>query len=200
MNLRCSSIVERGVASPLAVGARTMACRELGSEMFGPVRGLSLGDFARVSMTPSSPGWWKSVPAAAGWYAIETNAPISTFLAAAEPRMPSKNYKLAARASNSSVLITCGLAIVPSSAGARFVVYSGEHANLKARAREHTHGDKGTGCLCLSQYEDLCAFDWSFLFLEFIRHIDGCTDNKMLRTILEQRWRVENGWPILCSQ
>ncbi len=97
-------------------------------------------------------------------------------------------------------LIKNGAAITPSVEGGTFIVYFGEHGDLKARAREHTHGHKGTGCLCLSQYEDACRYQWKFYFRTCERHAPGSAGNKMLRTFLEQKWRGENGWPVLCTE
>ena len=83
---------------------------------------------------------------------------------------------------------------------ALFVVYSGEHESLKSRAREHTHGDKGTACICLSQYESLCGYQWEFHYRTCEEHAPGSNGNKMLRTYLEQKWRGEHGWPIFCAK
>ena len=165
-----------------------------------PIRKLSLTDFSRVPMTASAAGWWNEVPAKPGWYAIETDAPVSTLQAALSPREVGKRYNLAARVTKATFLIERGLAITPTEPGSSYVVYAGEHANLKSRAREHTHGNKGTGCLCLSQYADIGAFQWTFNFLSFERHVPGHSDNKLLRTLLEQKWRAENGWPVLCAE
>lgn len=165
-----------------------------------PVRPLRLGEFTRVEMTLSGAEWWSSVPARPGWYAIETNAPLSELESAPAPGKAGKNYSFPDRLGKAKLLLQLGLAITPATAGAAYVVYSGEHANLKARAREHSKGDKGTGCLCLSQYANLCNFRWDFLYLEFERHLVGHSDDKNVRTLLEQGWRAENGWPVMCSK
>lgn len=165
-----------------------------------PIPPLSLATFLRSPMSLSTPNWWESIPAVPGWYAIETDAPLSIVLRQAPPPEGAKHYNLRRRTSDASFLLTKGLAISPSSSSPRYVIYSGEHANLKARAREHTHGHTGTGCLCLHQYKPLHRYDWVFLFRTCDEHSPGCEGNKALRIFLEQQWRGANGWPVLCKQ
>ena len=160
---------------------------------------LSLAEFSIVPMTLAARDWWGNVPAVPGWYAVETNAPISVIGKLPLPKLEGKHYKIADRFKSAKFLLDNGLAIAPNDKGA-FIVYSGEHGNLKARAREHTHGDKGTGCMCLSQYKALWRFQWRFYFRTCEEHVQGSCGNKALRTYLEQQWRGENGWPILCKQ
>lgn len=164
------------------------------------IRSLALKDFSRISMNLSSPGWWSEVPTEPGWYAIETNTPFNVLTSPSVPSDLGKRYNIASRIQSAKFLIKSQLAITPSKPDLHYVVYSGEHGNLKARAREHTHGKKGTGCLCLSQYREFAAFEWTFLFRQFKNHVPDCADNKLLRTLLEQKWRAENGWPVICSQ
>lgn len=151
-------------------------------------------------MDLSSKGWWDVVPAAPGWYAIETTAPRSALAATPLPLEGSRHYRIAERLRDAEFLIKNGAAIIPFNDGCPFIVYSGEHGNLKSRAREHTHGHKGTGCLCLSQYKVVCGFQWTFYYRTCESHVPGSGGNKMLRTFLEQKWRAENGWPILCAE
>lgn len=161
---------------------------------------LNLENFHRIALTPSRRDWWSSVPSAPGWYAVETNAPISAF----EKLMPdancAKHYNFSRRAAAASLLLEHSEIIVPLSKGEMYVVYSGEGKNLKARAREHTHGDGGTGCLGLSRYDALSIYKWTFLYRTCEEHVAGSNGDKMLRTLLEQRWRGEHGWPLLCTQ
>lgn len=164
-----------------------------------PIPPLSLTAFIRVPMSLTNRDWWATVPAVHGWYVIETNAPVSV-LASLSKRVPGKHYKLSNRIADAKFLIDAGLTIAPDKPDAAFVVYSGEHANLKARAREHTHGHTGTGCLCLQRYDELQKHDWSFLYRTCDEHAPGSKGNKGLRTLLEQRWRGANGWPVLCKQ
>jgi hypothetical protein len=160
---------------------------------------LSLSAFQSVLMTLNRQGWWDVVPAAAGWYVVETDAPLSVISKVPPPKEKGKHYKVAKRLKDAQFLIAGGVAITPDHDGAPFIVYSGEHGDLKARAREHTHGDKGTACMCLSQYESLWRFQWKFYYRTCEEHVPGSCGNKALRTYLEQKWRGENGWPILCT-
>lgn len=161
---------------------------------------LRTSDFTSVPMTPSIRDWWATVPAVPGWYAIETTAPVSALTSVSQPIQEGGHYRIPDRIRDAEFLVKNGAAIVPSSDGAPYIVYSGEHGDLKARAREHTHGNKGTGCLCLSQYEGICGYQWTFYFRTCESHVQGSSGNKMLRTFLEQKWRAEHGWPILCAE
>lgn len=165
-----------------------------------PIPRLDLAQFESVQMSPFSKGWWDEVPAVPGWYAIETDAPVLVLAALPFPRAEGRHYRIAERLRGVEFLIKNGAAITPPQEGTPFIVYSGEHGNLKARAREHTHGNKGTGCLCLSQYEAICGFRWRFYYRTCESHVPGSCGNKMLRTFLEQKWRADNGWPILCAE
>jgi hypothetical protein len=161
---------------------------------------LSLENFQTVAMTPGERDWWDNVPGKPGWYAIETDALLSVIAGLPPPREVGKHYRLANRLANAHFLIANRMAITPAHEGALFVVYSGEHENLKARAREHTHGDKGTGCMCLSQYQSLCAYQWKFHYRTCEDHAPSSSGDKLLRSYLEQKWRGEHGWPILCAK
>lgn len=164
------------------------------------ISGLSLENFHSVTMTLDERGWWDSVPSEHGWYMIETDAPLSVIENVPTPKRDSKHYHIAKRSKNAQFLISNRLAILPASEGALFVVYSGEHGNLKSRAREHTHGANGTACMCLSQYESLWKHQWWFHYRTCEDHAPNSSGNKVLRTFLEQKWRGEYGWPILCAQ
>lgn len=143
---------------------------------------------------------WSSVPAVPGWYAIETNAPLEVLAQCPVPAAGSSHYRIAKRLEDARYLLEQGAVIVPSDEGGRYIVYSGEHGNLKARAREHICGHNGTGCLSLGQYKIAAAYSWAFYYRTCEEHVPGSSGNKVLRNYLEQRWRAENGWPVLCSR
>lgn len=140
------------------------------------------------------------MPPEPGWYAIETDAPLSALRAFPLPVAEGRHYRIAKRLDDAAFLIEQGAVIVPAEDGHRYVVYSGEHGNLKSRAREHIRGHKGTGCLSLLQYELAHRYAWTFHYRTCEEHLPGSCGNKMLRNYLEQKWRAENGWPILCSR
>ncbi|MBY0239131.1 MAG: hypothetical protein K2X55_07440 [Burkholderiaceae bacterium] len=161
---------------------------------------LDLANFTAVDMDFADPKWRASIPSQPGWYAIETNAPVAVLAKCPLPALEGKHYKIAKRTEDAKFLIEQGVAIAPRNKGAPYIVYSGEHGNLKARAREHAGGNKGTGCLALHQYDIASAYTWTFYYLTCAAHVPGCEGNKMLRNYLEQRWRADNGWPVLCSR
>lgn len=137
------------------------------------------------------------VPAVTGWYLVETDTPLAVLEHLPAPRGVA-HYKIAERYRRNHRLITLGLTITPTAPGNFYVVYSGEHGNLKARAREHTQGHEKTGCLCLSQYQPLHGQRWNFKYLPF--SVLGVEDDKRVRVLVEQKWRATNGWPLLCDQ
>ena len=167
----------------------------------GAMQPLSLSTFTSVVLKPGEVDWWASVPANAGWYAVRTDTPHSVFGQLQHPpAAKTKHYNLAGRYVASSYLRASGSVIAPREPGGIYVVYSGEAKDLKARAREHTHGNSGTACLALSNYAVLHSQHWEFLYLTCESHVNGSNGDKVLRTYLEQRWRGENGWPLLCTQ
>jgi hypothetical protein len=161
---------------------------------------LSLRTFARVSLTPGTKDWWSLVPAVPGWYAIETNAPVSALEMLVPGESCAKHYNFSRRTAAVALLRSYGQIIQPPAAGQPYVVYSGEGRNLKARAREHSHGNGGTACLGLSRYDSLAEYTWAFLYRTCEAHVPGSNGDKLLRTVLEQRWRAKHGWPLLCTQ
>lgn len=161
---------------------------------------LQLSDFASLDMDFFSEAWRGIIPSGPGWYAIETNAPLSALAQVPLPLDQGSHYPIAQRVRDSQFLIESGAAIVPAEEGASYIVYSGEHGNLKARAREHVRGHIGTGCLALSQYEIATKFRWRFHYRPCEAHVPAAAGNKMLRNYLEQKWRAENGWPVLCAR
>jgi hypothetical protein len=161
---------------------------------------LDLSAFERVALTPGAKGWWSTVPADPGWYAIETNAPVSELEILAPATDCAKHYDFSRRVAAAALLRKYGQIILPSTEGRPYVVYSGEARDLKARAREHTHGNPGTGCLGLSAYAKLADYTWTFLYRTCETHVPGANGDKLLRTLLEQRWRAKHGWPLLCTR
>jgi len=156
--------------------------------------------FIRVEMLLSATGWWDSIPSTPGWYLIETNTPLSVMEQLPAPPRGGILYNIPERLNFSKFLRQSHLAIIPSAPGASFVIYSGEHGNLKSRAREHTHGHHKTGCLCLSQYDSLYNYSWSFSYLSCDSALSGCQGDKALRALVEQKWRGKYGWPLLCKE
>lgn len=161
---------------------------------------LNLAEFKSIEMDFDGAACWGTVPAVPGWYAIETNAPLEVLAQCPVPAAGSLHYLIAKRLRNAEYMLGQGAVIVPASLGAPYIVYSGEHGDLKARAREHIRGSKGTGCLSLSQYEVAKSYQWTFHYRPCEEHAPGSEGNKTLRNYLEQKWRAENGWPILCSR
>jgi len=161
---------------------------------------LQLSDFASVDMDFMNEAWRKSIPGKPGWYAIETDAPISVLAQVPLLLELGNHYPIAERVRNSQFLIESGAAIIPTDDGASYIVYSGEHGNLKSRAREHVRGHTRTGCLALSRYEIAKQFTWKFHYRPCDTHVPAAAGNKMLRNYLEQKWRAENGWPVLCAR
>jgi hypothetical protein len=161
---------------------------------------LKLEEFNRVPLTPGERDWWSVVPSSPGWYLVETNAPTSVLEKLVPRSDRKKHYNFFRRASATDLLRQYSEIILPPSRGRMYVVYSGEGRDLKARAREHTHGNGGTGCLGLSGYATLMKYRWSFLYRTCEAHVPGSNGDKLLRTLLEQRWRGEHGWPLLCTQ
>jgi hypothetical protein len=156
--------------------------------------------FTNVNMQLNAVGWWNQIPSTAGWYLIETNTPLSVMEQLPDPPRGGILYNISDRLHFSSFLMHSNLAIKPSTLGAPFVIYSGEHGNLKSRAREHTHGHPKTGCLCLSQYDQLFNYTWTFSYLPCDSVLSGCQGDKALRALVEQKWRGKYGWPVLCKE
>ncbi len=111
-----------------------------------------------------------------------------------------KHYNFSSRAAAAALLLSYEEIILPPAEGQPYIVYSGEGGDLKARAREHTHGNGGTGCLGLSGYPTLTGYKWTFLYRTCEAHVPGSNGYKLLRTLLEQRWRGQHGWPLLCTE
>ena len=156
--------------------------------------------FTKVPMSLGATGWWDGVPSAPGWYFIETDTPLPILEQLPAPAQGTKLYDISGRIRYNNWLRQNGLAILPPPSGGSFVVYAGEQRNLKNRAREHTHGNPGTGCLRLSAYPQLANHAWSFSYLTCDSVFPGSNGDKALRALGEQTWRGLHGWPLFCKE
>lgn len=141
--------------------------------------------------------WRKEIPAEAGWYIIQTNAPISALRATPTP-VEGRRYNIGQRVKESENLQGEDW-VIKQNSDECWTVYNGNASNLKARAREHQGGDKGTGCLAIQFYPNLLDFEWYFEFFPVSRLPEGIEAHKLLLNLVEQAWRARNGWPILCK-
>lgn len=162
------------------------------------------GTEAQISFQLTGVEWWNHIPACAGWYRIMTDAPFSELSTLPIPPKGSKHYNIPACISDAARALSIHMIIEPSKPGELYTVYSGEHQNLKCRAREHFCGHEGTACLALSQYSTVIdgRFRWVFAYTPFCEGMSGSglaeEDDKVLRVIIEQQWRAARGWPVLC--
>jgi hypothetical protein len=109
------------------------------------------------------------------------------------------HYNIPERVRASLVLQNFQACILPEHISSFYVIYFGEAANLKARAREHISGHDETGCLALGNYSKLHRYKWYFSFslLPFEKRLKK---DKLVRVVGEQLWRAKHGWPILCAE
>lgn len=142
-----------------------------------------------------------NIPSQRGWYFIRTDTPVevlrrqklwaSTYTQVNGKTARVKNYNLARRAGRyqSDLSEFWNLA----------EVYSGMHANLRERAKQHVLPDAGTGALALGRYPELMRYEWLFFFapMELFRIDVSCPE--MLVRLGEQTWRSKHGWPLLCA-
>lgn len=142
--------------------------------------------------------WRGDIPSEAGWYLIKTDTPIAVLKSIESPQYKA-HINIPQTIDSNSILRDLGIAIVPSDAEG-YVVYNGEAANLKARAREHENGHPKTYCLGLSGYEILRIYKWTFCYVTMSSCKGLPNTDKALRLAVEQVWRVKNGWPILCRK
>lgn len=165
-----------------------------------PIPSLDLADFKSLEMDFGGTACWSSVPAVPGWYAVETDAPLNVLAKCPVPAAGGRHYVIAKRLQDAQLMVEQGAAIIPAGVGARYIVYSGEHGDLKARARKHIRRSAGTDCLSLARYDIATAYSWTFFYRKCEAYMPGSQGNKTLRNYLEQKWRAEGGWPILCSR
>ncbi|MFZ0485115.1 MAG: hypothetical protein WAL93_17130, partial [Desulfobacterales bacterium] len=156
--------------------------------------------FVSIEMDLSkNPRWYiDSIPSEAGWYFIETTTPIDTLRKVGKPKEKG-NYNIPQKIIDSQYLINSNLSI-KQIGNQPYVVYSGEAANLMNRAREHSFGGKGTGCLAIEKYRSLCSYKWCFSYVTCRTYSPESGGDKGLRNLGEQIWRSQNGWPVLCSK
>lgn len=141
--------------------------------------------------------WRKTIPSEAGWYLIKTNTPI-TVLKSIESPLYKDHINIPQTIDKASILRELDITIIQPD-NDDYVVYNGEAANLKARAREHECGHPKTYCLGLSNYETLRRYKWTYCYVA-VSGISIRNDDKSLRLAIEQGWRAKNGWPILCGK
>jgi len=156
--------------------------------------------FVSIKMDFSTnPRWYKdTIPSEAGWYFIETTTPIDILRKVGNPKEKG-NYNIPQKIIDSQYLIDNDLSI-KQIGNQPYAVYSGEALNLMNRAREHSFGGKGTGCLAIENYRSLKLYHWSFCYLKCKTYSPDSEGDKGLRNLGEQIWRSQNGWPILCSK
>lgn len=94
--------------------------------------------------------------------------------------------------------IASGLEVVLQDNGNR-VIYTGHHAYLRDRCRNHFDGYDGTGCLNLFELKDFDHYFWTFEFFD-LRRVEDYEDSIITRTALGQYYRSQIGWPILCDR
>jgi len=171
------------------------------------LRSIIESDFSKQTIDLSNDQWHRVIPNQAGWYYLETDAPLEVFLQLESPpseyinedgeEKKCRNYDISSR---SETLVT-GLetdGIIIDRAGTR-PVYSGMAINLLNRAREHTFGHKGTAGLALANYRELAEYTWTFRYMENNLQYSSKKHRNIILKLGEQIWRSNNGWPILCS-
>ena len=157
-------------------------------------------EFVSIKMDLSKNSKWylNTIPSEAGWYLIKTTAPVDILRNVGGPKQKG-NYNIRQKIIDSQYLIDCDLSI-KQIGNQPYVVYSGEAANLRYRAREHSFGGSGTGCLAIEKYGSLKLYNWFFSYLTCETYNPDSEGDKNLRKFGEQIWRSKNGWPVLCSQ
>ena len=143
--------------------------------------------------------WRGDVPSRPGWYLFQTDTPIDVLRKLPHTKEQKRAYKLGDRVARCEYLLRQGLLITPTPKSPMYIVYSGEAKNLKSRAREHSSAN-GTASLQLSLYPKLKKYQWKFFHLECDSVYEDGNGDKALRTLGEQTWRANNGWPVLCAQ
>jgi len=154
--------------------------------------------FVKVMISFNNEKWHHDIPSKSGWYFIETDTPIDKLAIVGDPVEP-RNYNIPEKVKSNKYLLDKGFAINQNNKDL-YIVYSGHAQNLKARAREHSFGGNGTGCLAISKYNVLKKFHWTFCYLRFEEFDIKCGDDKNARIYGEQIFRAEYGFPILCSE
>lgn len=144
--------------------------------------------------------WDVNIPRIPGWYTIKSNIPINALMKIGAPDEKHKAHidiPATIRINNQGILPKF---VIQQKGTDLFVVYNGMAKNLKARAREHYNGHRKTFCLGLKKYDSIWDYSWYFDYCTTTKLGFEGIENKMLLKIVEQAWRAEYGWPILCKQ
>ncbi len=141
--------------------------------------------------------WRKDIPSEAGWYLIKTNAPLHLLKAIRRSHKAHADFHLIINCT--SALQGHGMAIVQAG-NEDYVVYNGQAANLKARAREHECGHPKTYCLAVSDHRSLRSYRWSFCYVPASGLCGVVDSDPLFRVAVEQGWRSRHGWPVLCQR
>lgn len=155
-------------------------------------------NFISVPVSFRNDSWSDSIPAQAGWYLIMTNTPLKEFESVHVP-LHKSHIDIPQAIENSSTLYDIGIAVSQYKIE-DYVVYNGEAANLRTRAREHVRGHAKTFCLGLSNYETLHRYNWRFCYVAASSCRSLKKAGKLLRLAVEQGWRSKHGWPVLCGR
>jgi hypothetical protein len=151
-----------------------------------------------VEMGYSNENWYSSIPSLPGWYVIKTNTPVDILSKVGNPE-GGAHINIPKTLSEIKKVLHQEL-VIKQKNNEVYVVYNGRAKNLKARAREHYKGHEKTYCLSLKQYETIKDYKWYFCYYPILKLRLNDINNKMFLIIVEQAWRTENGWPILCKQ
>ena len=133
-----------------------------------------------------------------GIYNILTNAPKEVFEKITKPTAISKHYDIGERAKASKSEEGIEKYVIKQNNTDFYVVYNGEDHNIRQRILAHFKGHQGTGCLAIFKYEELKEYKWQVKYLDLSNH--DKQDNPLFRIYLEQAWRAQNGWPMLCKK
>jgi len=164
--------------------------KEIIDEIDNKYRSLII-DFSDVS-------WRNDIPSEAGWYLIKTDMPVKVLESVESPQYKA-HINIPQTIESTLPLQELGIAIIQDR-DEQYVVYNGEAKNLKARAREHENGHPKTYCLGLANYPILRMYNWTFCYATVSEYFTSNSDDKSIRLAIEQAWRGQHGWPILCSR
>lgn len=163
-----------------------------------------------VNIDLHNPAWFDEwdIPNTRGWYFVRTDAPVEVLRCINPPPATYLRKKDRAEAKVKNINIPARAARYTDALAHYWNVtdvYSGMAAKLRARAKEHTCPDPGTGGLALGKYPELRDYNWVFGFvrldrLQDISHLRLSTGSAdMLLRLGEQAWRARHGWPLLCG-
>ena len=150
-----------------------------------------------VQIDFGSEAWRRSIPSKPGWYLVRTNTPLHSLKAIRRAHKAHADFHLIIDCT--SALQRHGMAILQSD-NEDYVIYNGQAANLKARAREHQCGHPKTYCLALSDHRSLRSYRWSFCYVPTSGLRGAVDSDPLFRVAVEQGWRSRHGWPVLCRR